>query len=120
MREFIVKVDGRSYRVEVEEVGTAGGGVKAPKEASAVKVPAAKAADRPKAAAGSIYAPLPGTILQVNVNPGDNVKRGEVLLVLEAMKMQNEIISPADGTITAVNVAVGQQVDKDLPLVVIE
>ena len=59
----------------------------------------------------TITAPMPGTILKVNVNAGDAVKKGQVLLILEAMKMENEIVAPADGKIASVNVAKGTSVN---------
>jgi glutaconyl-CoA decarboxylase len=63
------------------------------------------------ASAGSVKAPMPGTVLAVKVSPGQAVKRGEVLLILEAMKMENEITSPADGTVSQVRVQAGTTVN---------
>ena len=67
----------------------------------------------------AINAPMPGNILKVNVKPGDAVKSGTVLVVLEAMKMENEIMAPKDGTVTQVLVSKGSTVDTGAPLVVI-
>ena len=67
----------------------------------------------------SVNAPMPGTILKVNVANGDAVKAGTVLVVLEAMKMENEILSPKDGTVTQVLVNRGASVDTGAPMVVI-
>ncbi len=126
MRKFNVTVNGNSYEVEVEETGeqmaatpvmAAAPVVKAAASAPAAAPAAApKAAPAPKAAGGAtgavkISAPMPGTILKVNVAPGQAVKKGVVLAVLEAMKMENEIMAPQDGTVASVNVAKGQQVN---------
>lgn len=117
MRKFIVNVNGVSYEVEVEEIS----GVAAPK-ASPAPVQAAAPAPAPSpapvkapaAVSGSgapINAPMPGNILDVKVKAGDTVKAGDVLLILEAMKMENEIMAPAAGTVTSVNVAKGSTVN---------
>ena len=66
-----------------------------------------------------VNAPMPGNILKVNVKAGDKVKSGTVLVVLEAMKMENEIMAPKDGTVTQVLVSKGSTVDTGAPLVVI-
>ena len=106
MRKFIVNVNGNSYEVEVEEVG---GAVSAPAAApKAVAAPAAapKAA-APKAAAAPaggtpVKAPMPGNVLDIKVSNGQAVKEGDVVVILEAMKMENEIYAPCDGTVTVV------------------
>ena len=67
----------------------------------------------------AVTAPMPGTILKVNVKVGDTVKSGTVLCVLEAMKMENEIMAPKDGTVTQVVVSKGSSVDTGAPLVVL-
>lgn len=108
MKKYLIKVNGNQYDVEVEEVGGA-----APAAAPVAQAPAPKAATSAPVAAGAstVKAPMPGTILKVNVNAGDAVKRGQVLLILEAMKMENEIVAPAEGTIASVNVAKGASVN---------
>jgi len=119
MRKFNITVDGQVYEVEVEEL--AGGASSAPKaapKAAAPKpapAPVAAPAPAPKpasAAAGdaAILSPLPGTVLRVNVSAGQSVKAGEVLMVLEAMKMENDIVAPEDGVVSAVNVKQGDTV----------
>lgn len=120
MKKFNITVNGQAYEVEVEELG--GAAAPAPKAAPAA-APAPKAAPAPAAAApapkaaapapagaATVSAPMPGKILSVNAKAGDTVKRGDVLLVLEAMKMQNEIMAPADGKIADVRVSAGQNV----------
>ncbi len=105
MRKFIVNVNGNSYEVEVEEVGAV---ASAPVVAAApTQAPAAQAA--PKAApaqapAGGtpVKAPMPGNVLDIKVSNGQAVKKGDVLVILEAMKMENEISAPQDGTVTVV------------------
>jgi glutaconyl-CoA decarboxylase len=129
--KYKVTLNGRTYEIEVE----AGKAMLldeyeaiAPAPAAA-PVAAAPAAAAPAAAAPAapavtgagepIVAPMPGTILKVNVKAGDAVKEGQVLVVLEAMKMENEILAPKNGTITQVVVAKGSTVDTGAPLVVI-
>lgn len=126
MRRFCIKVNGKAYDVEVEEIR---GGASAPRASR----PAPAAAPAPTAAAPApapspapaaapaaapaqtlggnvITSPLPGTILQVLKSAGQSVKRGETVLVIEAMKMENEIVAPEDGTIGAVAVQKGASV----------
>ena len=100
MRKFIVNVNGIGYEVEVEEVTVNSAAPAAP------KAPAA-----PVAGSKPITAPMPGTILSVNVNSGDTVKSGQVLIVLEAMKMENEIMAPVDCRIASVKVQKGASVN---------
>lgn len=120
MRKFVVNVNGAAYEVTVEEI--AAGAAPAPAAAPApVVAPAAPAAPVAAAPAGgeSVNAPMPGNILSVNVKAGDSVKSGQVLMVLEAMKMENEIMAPCDGTVKAVNVADGASVNTGDVLLVI-
>ena len=116
MRKFIVNVNGASYEVEVEEITGAPSAQQPAKTAEPKVAPAPAPAPKPApvAASGaqtSVNAPMPGNILDVKVKPGDTVKAGDVLLVLEAMKMENEIMAPAAGTVAAVNVAKGATVN---------
>ncbi len=113
MKKYRVNVNGTQYDITLEVLeGEAAAA--APKAAPAA-APAAPAAKAP-AGAQAINAPMPGTILAVNVKPGQAVKRGDVLVVLEAMKMENEIMAPNDGTVGTVNVAKGQSVQSGATL----
>ena len=107
MRKYRVNVNGTAYEVEIEEITGA-----VPSPAAAAPAPAATA-PAPAAAAGSenITSPMPGTILSVNVTKGQAVKKGQVLMVLEAMKMENEIMCPRDGTIVSVDAVKGAAVE---------
>ena len=114
MKKYLVKVNGNQYEVEVEEVGgsapvAAAAAPSAP--APSAPAPAPRAAAPAAAGASSVTAPMPGTILKVNVNVGDSVKKGQVLCVLEAMKMENEIVASVDGVVTSVNVTKGTSVN---------
>lgn len=143
--KYQVKVDGKVFEVEVEKVG---GGyqsltpasltaapVAAPVAPQAAPAPAAPvqaaapapapAAPAPAAApaasggAGDVISPMPGTVLRLNVNNGDTVASGDVILILEAMKMENEIVAPCAGKVT-LKVTAGETVDTDALLAVVE
>ncbi|MGM9680705.1 MAG: biotin/lipoyl-containing protein [Eubacteriales bacterium] len=111
MRKFNVTVNGVAYDVEIEEV-EAGAEASAPAAApkAAPKAAAPKKAASAPAGAVVIKAPMPGTILKVNVSAGQAVKKGDVVAILEAMKMENEIFAPQDGTVASVNVNKGSAV----------
>ena len=119
-----VEVNGTPYTVEMEKAPAAPKKVVRPVVAAA---PAAAAAPEPakvsRPAAGGksgIKSPLPGVILQIKVNVGDEVKRGQVLMVLEAMKMENNIPSDRDGKVVAINVSKGDSILEGTDLIVIE
>ena len=111
MKNYTITVNGNVYNVTVEE-GTTAGVVQAP-VAAPKAAPAAPMAEAPAGAQGSVVvtAPMPGKILGVKASAGQAVKRGQVLLILEAMKMENEIVAPQDGTVATINVAVGDSVE---------
>ena len=106
MKKYRVNVNGTVYEVELEEM--TGAPAAAPVAAPAPSVSAAAA---PAAAGEKVTSPMPGTILSVNVAAGDAVKRGQVLMILEAMKMENEIMCPCDGTVASVSVTKGAAVE---------
>lgn len=137
--KYVVTVNGKTYNVEVERLASdyrpltrsayAGGVAPAPAPVAApapapvpVAAPApAAAAPAPAAAAGetNVCSPMPGNILDVKVTAGQAVKAGQLLLTLEAMKMENEIVAPVDGTVKSIAVAKGSIVDTDALLVVL-
>ena len=115
MKYYNITVNGVAYSVSVEETAAGAAPVAAAPVAAPVAPKAAPAA-APKAAAGAagavtVKAPMPGNILDVKVKAGDSVKAGDTLLILEAMKMENEISAPQDGTIASVNVRKGDVVN---------
>ena len=101
MKKFHITVNGTAYEVDVEEIGAA----------APVAAPAAAPAAAPVAAAPvggtTITCPMPGTIIDIKVAVGDTVAEGQVLLIFEAMKMEQEIKAPADGTVASVNISQG-------------
>ena len=127
MKKYRVNVNGTDYEITLEEVTGAEASkpsapVAQPAPAAApapAEVPAAPAATAAPAGGEQILSPMPGNILNVNVKVGDAVKKGQVLLILEAMKMENEIMAPKDGTITSVNVQNGSTVESGALLVTI-
>ena len=119
MKKYNVTVNGVTYEVVVEEAGevAAAPAPQAPQTADpaapkAAPAPAAKpAATKPAAGAKTVNAPMPGTILKVNVKVGDAVKKNDLICILEAMKMENEIFAAEDGTVTAINTPQGTSVN---------
>ncbi len=131
MRNLKITVNGTPYDVQVEEAGSAAAApyapaaaapaapaVQAPAAAAPAPAPAQKSQPKPTAAGSeTISCPMPGTIVTVNVKEGQNVKKGGVLVVLEAMKMENEIMAPHDAVVASVMVSKGESVETGAPLV---
>jgi len=119
MRKLKINVNGNSYDVEVEEVGGApaySAPVAAPAVSEVAPVPVAAAKSAAPVASGSagavkITSPMPGNIVGIKVAVGDSVKSGDILCILEAMKMENEIMAPSNGTIASINVNKGANVN---------
>ncbi len=116
MKNYRITVNGTSYDVSVEELAGGVAPVAAPVAAAPVAAPAAAPAPAPaakSAGAGSIKvaSPMPGKILDVTANVGDAVKKGQVILILEAMKMENQVVAPEDGTVASIDVASGATVE---------
>lgn len=112
MKKYRVNVNGTAFEVEIEEMT---GAPAAPAVAAAAPAaPAAPAGDE------KITAPMPGTILAVNVTSGSAVKKGDVLMILEAMKMENEIMCPRDGVVASVNTSKGATVESGTLLCVLQ
>ncbi len=137
MRKFRIKIEDKIYEVEIEEIGgnEKSGGIITPLPSSSAKAPqvetkpeAVKMEKKPVestpkssvAVTGEeVVAPMPGKILQLKVKEGDQVKEGNALLILEAMKMENEIIANSSGTVKKINVAINDMVDTGDVLMVI-
>ena len=125
--KYKVTLNGRTYEVEVEagkailldeyEAVAPAAAPAAPAAAPVQAAPAAAAAPAVTGTGDAVNAPMPGTILKVNVTNGQAVKAGTVLVVLEAMKMENEILAPKNGTVTQVAVQKGATVDTGAPLI---
>lgn len=112
MKNYTITVNGNVYEVSVEENDGAAIAPVAAAPKAAPKAAAPKAAPAAgKAGAVQITAPMPGKILGIKVKSGDAVKKGQAIIILEAMKMENEIVATEDGTVASINVAVGNSVE---------
>ena len=117
MKKYRVNVNGTTYEIEIEEIT---GAVPAAAPAAApAPAPAAPAAAAP-AGGEKITSPMPGTILSVNVSNGAAVKKGDVLFILEVMKMENEIMAPCDGTVASISTSKGAAVESGTLLCVLQ
>ncbi|WP_295749975.1 biotin/lipoyl-containing protein [uncultured Oscillibacter sp.] len=110
MKKYKVTVNGTAYEIELEELTGA-----APAPAPAAAAPAAA-----PAGGEQVTSPMPGTILDVKVTQGASVKKGDVLMILEAMKMENEIMCPRDGKVASIHAAKGAAVESGALLCVIQ
>ena len=115
MKNYTITVNGNVYEVTVEE-GGAGAPVAAAPVKTAAPAPKKAAAPAPAAPAGAqgsvqIVSPMPGKILGIKAKAGDAVKKGQAVIILEAMKMENEIVAPQDGTLASINVNEGASVE---------
>ncbi|HAP5694663.1 acetyl-CoA carboxylase biotin carboxyl carrier protein subunit [Enterococcus faecalis] len=122
LRKFKISIDGKEYLVEMEEIG----GVPQPAPVApqptapvATTETPAPAVEEAPAGADAMPAPMPGTVLKVLVNVGDTVSENQPLLILEAMKMENEIVAGKAGTVTGIHVTQGQIVNPGEPLITI-
>jgi len=114
MKQFLIKVNGKEYEVEVEQVGGSEPVVKTIKSKSIPIKPTpspSKPVTQGKEGSLKINAPMPGTILDIKVSIGDQVKKGDTILILEAMKMENEIVASKDGVVASINVESGASVE---------
>lgn len=125
IKKYNITVNGNTYEVEVEELGSQAS-VQRPQVATqqvqpqaAPKAQPKQTQNEPSAGGGTISAPMPGTINDVRVKVGDSVKKGQVLLILEAMKMENEIMASSDGTVKSVDVSKGASVSAGDALITI-
>ena len=125
--KYEVILNNKKYEIEVDECSVALKGVTeyrpaaapAPVAAPAPAADPAPVAATPSAEGTTVVSPMPGTILKINVTNGQSVRAGEVLLVLEAMKMENDIVAPSDGIVKQILVTKGSSVDTDQVLVII-
>ena len=103
MKNYRITVNGTAYDVAVEELG----------QGAVAAAPVAAAAPKASGTEGSVKvaAPMPGKILGVKASVGQAVKKGDVIIVLEAMKMENEVVAPEDGTVASINVSEGANVE---------
>ncbi len=118
MKKYKVNVNGTDYEIGIELLSDDQMSA-APAQAPAAQAPAAAPAQAANGAGEQVKCPMPGTILDVKVAVGDAVKKGQVLMILEAMKMENEIMAGADGTVTSV-IAKGASVETGTPLCTIQ
>lgn len=124
MKRFNITVNGKAYDVAVDEIAAGAPVAAAPAPVNApapvAAAPVAAPAAAPAVGGTEVKAPMPGTIMSVKVAVGDEVKRGQPLIVLEAMKMENDIVAPKDGTVAAIAVKKGDNVNSNSLLVTIQ
>lgn len=122
--KYVVNLNGKKYEVDVSEsdavlLNVSDAAPVAPVAAPVQAAPAAAPAAQSTAEGAKVLSPMPGTILEVKVQNGQAVKAGDVMFILEAMKMENDIVAPQDGTVKQIVVSKGASVDTDAVLAVI-
>lgn len=118
MKRFLIKINGKTYDAEVEVIGAsaaapavAPASAAAPKAAAPAPAPAAPAAAPKAGGPANVTSPLPGTVLRLVKNAGDTVAAGEVVMIVESMKMENEVVAPEAGRIASIAVAAGSAIN---------
>ena len=118
MKRFLIKINGKTYDAEVEVIGASAAApavapapAAAPKAAAPAPAPAAPAAAPKAGGPANVTSPLPGTVLRLVKNAGDTVAAGEVVMIVESMKMENEVVAPEAGRIAAIAVAAGSAIN---------
>lgn len=121
MKNLRITVNGTSYDVQVEELGAGAAPVATPAPAPVAAAPTQATTPAPAAGTGEpVKAPMPGVVLDIKVSAGQAVKKNDCLVILEAMKMENEIFCPVDGTVESVAVTKGQNVNSGEVLLTIK
>lgn len=113
MKKYRVKVNGKVYEVELEAVEEVSGTIEAPKSSAPV------ASAPVSGGKATIVAPIGGKVLDIKVNVGDSVKKGQVVCIIEAMKLENEVVSNADGVVTAIKATKGATVANKDELIIL-
>ena len=118
MKRFLIKINGKTYDAEVEVIGASAAApavapapAAAPKAAAPAPAPAAPAAAPRAGGPANVTSPLPGTVLRLVKNAGDTVAAGEVVMIVESMKMENEVVAPEAGRIASIAVAAGSAIN---------
>ena len=118
MKRFLIKIDGKTYDAEVEVIGASAAApavapapAAAPKAAAPAPASAAPAAAPKAGGPANVTSPLPGTVLRLVKNAGDTVAAGEVVMIVESMKMENEVVAPEAGRIASIAVAAGSAIN---------
>ena len=118
MKRFLIKINGKTYDAEVEVIGASAAApavapapAASPKAAAPAPAPAAPAAAPKAGGPANVTSPLPGTVLRLVKNAGDTVAAGEVVMIVESMKMENEVVAPEAGRIASIAVAAGSAIN---------
>ena len=114
MKRFLIKINGKTYDAEVEVLGASAAApapAAAPKAAAPAPAPAAPAAAPKAGGPANVTSPLPGTVLRLVKNAGDTIAAGEVVMIVESMKMENEVVAPEAGRIASIAVAAGSAIN---------